>query len=66
VTEGFWVVTYAGQPINILTRNTSPEIVYSGMKYLRNGFPHKGHAVVLARKLNQMFNTDQYQVVKVI
>ena len=60
--EGHWVVVYADQPINLVKSN-----YYSDYKkYIRNGFPHEGHAQNLARKLNHQFGTDQFTVKKVI
>lgn len=60
--DGYWVVVYQGQAINIV-RN-----YYYGdrKKYTRNGFAHEGHALNLCRKLNHQFKTEDFTVVKVL
>jgi len=55
-----YAVFCQGQPIKLRTRQTD---IYDGYKYLKTSFPEAGHAIRLARKLNQEFNTTDYTVV---
>lgn len=58
-----YAVFYDGKPINLrsipnrLTDETSP-------KYKKVSFSNSGHAFNLAEKLNHMFKTTKFQVVK--
>jgi hypothetical protein len=59
--EGIWAVFYDGKPINLKTSNLL--VQYPGPKYKKVSFSNSGHAVNLARKLNNQFKTDKFSVV---
>lgn len=58
---GIYAVFYDGQPINLKTANLL--VSYPGPKYKKVSFSNQGHAINLARKLNQQFKTDKFSVV---
>ena len=60
--KAIFAVFLAGQPINLRTINSV--INYPGPKYKRISFTSSGSAFNLADKLNKMFKTDEFQVVK--
>ena len=60
-SEGIWAVFYDNQPINLKTANVL--ISYPGPKYKKVSFSNPGHAHNLAKKLNQTFGVDDFQVV---
>ena len=53
--EGIWAVFYKNKP---LLNN------YPGPKYKKVSFSNPGHAFNLAKKMNTMFNTEDFTVVK--
>lgn len=57
-SSGIWAVFYQGQPINF--RNL---VNYQIPKYRKTAFANPGHAVNLARKLNERFGTEEFTVV---
>ena len=59
--EGIWAVFFDGQPINLKTANML--VQYPGPKYKKVSFSNQGHAINLAKKLNQQFRTDKFSVV---
>jgi hypothetical protein len=59
--EGIWAVFYDGSPINLKTSNML--VQYPGPKYKKVSFSNRGHAINLAKKLNQQFRTDKFSVV---
>ena len=59
--DGIWAVFYDGKPINVKTANML--VSYPGPKYKKVSFSNRGHAINLARKLNQQFQTDRFAVV---
>lgn len=59
--EGIWAVFYDNAPINLKTANML--VQYPGPKYKKVSFSNSGHAINLARKLNQQFKTDKFTVV---
>jgi hypothetical protein len=59
--EGIWAVFYDHAPINLKTANML--VQYPGPKYKKVSFSNSGHAINLARKLNQQFKTDKFTVV---
>jgi hypothetical protein len=59
--EGIWAVFYDSKPINLKTANLL--VQYPGPKYKKVSFSNSGHAINLARKLNQQFRTDKFTVV---
>lgn len=60
--EAIWAVFYKGSPFNLKSFNSITN--YPGPKYKKVSFSNKGHAVNLCKKLNQTFNCDDFQVVK--
>ena len=60
-SEGVWAVFYDNQPINLKT--VSMLVSYPGPKYKKVSFSNPGHAINLAKKMNQVFKTDKFSVV---
>ena len=59
--EAIWAVFYKNAPFNLKSFNSLTS--YPGPKYKKVSFSNPGHAHNLAKKLNQTFNTDDFQVV---
>lgn len=59
--EGIWAVFYQNRPINLKTANML--VSYPGPKYRKVSFSNSGHAVNLAKKLNEQFKTTEFSVV---
>ena len=57
-----WAVFYKGQPFNLKSANSLTS--YPGPKYKKVSFSNPGHAHNLAKKLNQTFNCEDFEVVK--
>lgn len=60
--EAIYSVFYQGQPINLRTLNVL--VSYPGPKYKKVSFSNPGHAFNLAERLNKIFNTKDFVVVK--
>ena len=60
--EAIWAVFYKTQPFNLKSFNSLTS--YPGPKYKKVSFSNPGHAHNLAKKLNRMFNCEDFQVVK--
>ena len=60
-SEGIWAVYYEERPINLKTSNYL--VNYPGPKYKKVSFSNPGHAINLAKKLNEQFQTDKFSVV---
>ena len=60
--EAIWAVFYEGKPFNLKSSNSLTN--YPGPKYKKTSFSNPGHAHNLAKKLNNMFNTEDFTVVK--
>lgn len=60
--DGIWAVFYKVQPFNLKSFNNLTS--YPGPKYKKVSFSNPGHAHNLAKKLNRMFNCEDFQVVK--
>ena len=60
--EGIWAVFYDGKPINL--KSSSLVANYPGPKYKKVSFSNSGHAFNLATRLNKLFKTDKFQVMK--
>jgi hypothetical protein len=60
--EAIWAVFYNGKPFNLKSSNSITN--YPGPKYKKVSFSNPGHAYNLAKKLNDMFNTDEFAVYK--
>lgn len=60
--EAIWAVFYKNKPFNLKSSNALTS--YPGPKYKKTSFSNPGHALNLSKKLNQMFKTDEFSVVK--
>lgn len=60
--DAIWAVFYKNKPFNL--KSSSVVSSYPGPKYKKTAFSNPGHAVNLAKKLNKLFKTDQFQVIK--
>ena len=59
-SDGIWAVFYDGTPINLKISNLLTQ--YPGPKYKKVSFSNPGHAINLAKKLNNQFDTDLFSV----
>ena len=55
-----WAVFYEGKPINLKT--SAMTSAHPGPKYKKVSFSNPGHALNLAKKLNQTFGSNKFQV----
>ena len=62
--EAIWAVFYDNKPFNLKSSNALTN--YPGPKYKKVSFSNPGHAFNLCSKLNEMFNTDKFSVVKLL
>ena len=62
VAEAIFSVFYDGNPINLRTQNTL--VSYPGPKYKKVSFSNPGHAFNLAERLNKMFDSTEFKVIK--
>ena len=60
--EAIYSVFYQGKPINLRSLNTL--VNYPGPKYKKVSFSNSGHAFNLSERLNKIFSTKDFQVVK--
>jgi hypothetical protein len=60
--EAIWAVFYKGQPFNLKSQNSLGS--FNGSKYKKVSFSNPGHAHNLAKKLNSLFNTTDFEVYK--
>lgn len=60
--EAIWAVFYKDKPFNLKSANAITN--YPGPKYKKVSFSNPGHAHNLAKKLNEMFKSDEFSVVK--
>ena len=60
--EGIWAVFYKGAPFNLKTSNAITN--YPGPKYKKVSFSNPGHAHNLAKKLNDLFRSEDFAVYK--
>lgn len=60
--EAIWAVFYNNAPFNLKSANMLTN--YPGPKYKKVSFSNPGHAHNLAKKLNEMFDCDEFTVVK--
>ena len=60
--EAIWAVFYKDKPFNLKSSNTLTN--YPGPKYKKVSFSNPGHAHNLAKKLNDLFNCEDFTVVK--
>jgi hypothetical protein len=59
-SDGIWAVFYNDSPINLKTSSLIAQ--YPGPKYKKVSFSNPGHAINLAKKLNQQFKTNKFSV----
>ena len=60
--EAIWAVFFKTKPFNLKSANLISN--YPGPKYKKVSFSNPGHAHNLAKKLNQMFNCEDFSVYK--
>lgn len=60
--DAIYSVFFEGKPINLRTLHTL--VSYPGPKYKKVSFSNPGHAFNLAERLNKIFNTEEFKVVK--
>jgi len=60
--DAIYSVLHNGKPINLRTLNTL--VSYPGPKYKKVSFSNPGHAFNLAERLNKIFQTDDFKVVR--
>lgn len=60
--EAIWAVFYKGKPFNLKSSNSLTN--YPGPKYKKVSFSNPGHALNLAKKLNEMFKCNDFAVYK--
>jgi len=60
--EAIWAVFYKDKPFNLKSSNILTN--YPGPKYKKTSFSNPGHALNLAKKLNELFNVDDFKVYK--
>jgi hypothetical protein len=60
--EAIWAVFHQGKPFNLKSANALTN--YPGPKYKKVSFSNPGHAHNLAKKLNEMFNCNDFAVFK--
>ena len=60
--EGIWAVFYQDKPFNLKSANMLTN--YPGPKYKKVSFSNPGHAHNLAKKLNDMFSSEEFAVYK--
>jgi hypothetical protein len=60
--DAIWAVFYKGEPFNLRSGNAIHN--HPAPKYKKTSFSNKGHAINLAKKLNRLFKSDNFSVVK--
>lgn len=63
-SDAIWAVFYKGQPFNL--KSSSMVASYPGPKYKKVSFSNPGHARNLSKKLNKLFKTSDFTVVKLV
>lgn len=61
-SEAIWAVFFQEKPFNLKSCYTFTD--KTDAKYKKTSFSNKGHAINLCKKLNKLFNTDQFSVFK--
>ncbi len=62
--DAIWAVFYKNKPFNLKSSNSLTN--YPVPKYKKTSFSNPGHAFNLSKKLNEMFKTDEFTVVKLV
>ena len=60
--DAIYAVFHDGKPINLRSLNSLSN--YPGPKYKKVSFSNSGHAFNLAERLNKLFKTEKFEVVK--
>ena len=60
-SDAIWAVFYQSQPFNLKSANAITN--YPGPKYKKVSFSNPGHAINLSKKLNDLFNCEDFTVV---
>jgi hypothetical protein len=60
--DAIWAVFYKSRPFNLKSFNSLTS--YPGPKYKKVSFSNPGHAHNLAKKLNRLFECEDFQVVE--
>lgn len=60
--DAIWAVFYKDKPINLKTETVVGNQL--GPKYKKVSFSNSGHAFNLSEKLNKLFSTNEFSVVK--
>lgn len=60
--EAIWAVFYQGKPFNLKSFNSLTN--QPGPKYKKTSFSNPGHAHNLAERLNTVWKTNEFKVVK--
>ena len=60
--EAIWAVFFKDKPFNLKSSNVLTN--YPGPKYKKVSFSNPGHAHNLAKKLNDLFNCEDFSLVK--
>ena len=60
--DAIYAVFHDGKPINLRRLNSLSN--YPGPKYKKVSFSNSGHAFNLAERLNKLYKTDKFEVVK--
>lgn len=61
-SDAIWAVFFQNKPFNLKSANMLTS--YPGPKYKKTSFSNPGHALNLAKKLNNLFDSDEFSVVK--
>jgi hypothetical protein len=62
--EAIWAVFYKGRPFNL--KSSAQLSSDNSDKYKKVSFSNPGHALNLAKKLNEKFKTTDFKVVKLV
>jgi hypothetical protein len=60
--DAIWAVFYKNRPFNLKSFNSLTS--YPGPKYKKVSFSNPGHAYNLSKKLNRLFECEDFQVVE--